>query len=292
MSSKATITMLTASVATATALGVGLFFGASVSWNSSTVATAKEQIETSHLADAKGCHVFIPLDLPSYENCWFTDGAGLPIYMAGDSNAEQFSEALVGAGKDLGRPVSITTASACPFLIDFETTSRCAAYMDNTIRWLSSQKPASVVIAMSSGFAQGSQESVNRYTDSLRKTVTEIQGMGHEVLIVQAIPNIIHPSGFGTQWTAGSCPMFQVIQEGCGVTTTLEQAEINQGEVWAATKSIAVETGSHLIQVNESLCPDQVCRTYRDNLWSYRDSNHITSEQSSRLAPIFSQALS
>jgi peptidoglycan/LPS O-acetylase OafA/YrhL len=287
MSPKATISMLAASVATATALGVGLFFGSSVSWNSSTVSTAKEQIETSHLADAKGCHVFTPMDLPSYENCWFTDGAGLPIYMVGDSNAEQFSEALVGAGKDLDRPVSITTASACPFLIDFETNSRCGTYIDTTVEWLSSQKPASVVIAMSSGYGQGSQ-----YRNSLSRTIAMIQKMGHSVSVAQAIPYIIHPSGFGTAWTSASCPMFQVIQERCGVTTTLRQAAVNQGEVWTATKLVTEETGSQLIQVAESLCPDQVCETYRNNTWSYRDSNHITSDQSARLAPVFSHTLS
>ncbi len=291
MSPKATITMLIASVATATALGVGLFFGSSMSWNSSTVAAAKEQIETSHLADAKGCHVFTPMDLPSYENCWFTDGAGLPIYMVGDSNAEQFSEALVGAGKDLDRPVSITTASACPFLIDFEINSRCETYIQNTIEWLSSQQPASVVIAMSSGYGQGGLAVLKEYTDSLQKTISRIQSLGHSVLVVQAIPNVIHPSGFGTQWTAGSCPMFQVIREGCEVTTTLQQAAINQGEVWTATKLVAKESGSQLIQVAESLCPDQECETFRNNAWSYRDSNHITTAQSTALAPVFVKAL-
>jgi len=256
------------------------------------VATAKEQIETSHLADAKGCHVFTPLDLPSYENCWFTDGAGLPISMVGDSNAEQFSEALVGAGKDLDRPVSITTASACPFLIDFETNSRCAAYIDTTVKWLSSQKPASVVIAMSGGYGQGGPDRVSNYKVSLQKTIAEVQKMGHEVSIVQAIPNIIHLSSFGTEWTAASCPLFQVIRESCGVSTTVQQAAVNQGEVWDATKLVAEESGSQLIQVAELLCPDQLCETFRNNAWSYRDSNHITSEQSDRLAPVFSHTLS
>ncbi len=291
MSPKAIVSMLVASVATATALGVGLFFGSSVSWNSSTAAAAKEQIETIHLADANGCHVFTPLDLPSYENCWFTEGAGPPIYMVGDSNADQFSEALVGAGRTLGRPVSITTVSACPFLIDIETNSRCETYIDNTVDWLGGQQPASVVIAMSSGYGQGSQERLSQYMDSLRKTIVAIQGMGHAVSVVQAIPNVIHLSGFGTEWTAGSCPMFQVIQEGCGVTTTLQQAATNQGDVWAATKLVAEESGSQLIQVAESLCPDQACETFMDGKWVYRDSNHITSDQSARLAPTFSQML-
>ena len=291
MSPKSIVGMLAVSVATATALGVGLFVGSSVSWNSSTVATAKEQIETNHLAAENGCHVFTPLDLPSYENCWFTEGAGVPIYVVGDSNAEQFSEALVGAGKTLTRPVSITTASSCPFLLNFATKSRCATYMDNTVKWLSSQRPASVVIAMS-GYGQGSQENLGDYTDSLLKTIQEVKALGHEVSVVQTIPNIVHPSAFATQWTAGSCPMFQVIREGCGVNTTIQQAAINQGEIWAANKFVAEESGAQLISVNELLCPDQVCRTYKDKSWSYRDSNHITSVQSSHLAPIFSQALS
>lgn len=290
MSPKTIVAMLIASVATATALAVGLFLGSVVSWNSSTVATAKEQIETNHLAQENGCHVFTPLDLPSYENCWFTEGSGVPIYLVGDSNAEQFSEALVGAGKTLTRPVSITTASSCPFLLDFATNSRCATYMDNTVKWLSSQRPASVVIAMS-GYGQGSQEKLGDYTDSLLKTIREVKALGHEVSVVQTIPNIVHPSAFATQWTAGSCPMFQVIREGCGVSTTIQQAAINQGEVWAANKFVAEESGAQLISVNELLCPDQVCRTYKENSWSYRDSNHITSVQSSHLAPIFSQAL-
>jgi hypothetical protein len=164
--------------------------------------------------------------------------------------------------------------------------------MDNTIQWLGSQQSASVVIAMSSGYGQGSHERLSNYTDSLQKTIAEVQRMGHEVSVVQAIPNIVHFSAFGTEWTAGSCPMFQVIREGCGVTTTLQRAAVNQGEVWAATKLVAEESGSQLIQVAELLCPEQVCETFKDNAWSYRDSNHITSEQSDRLAPVFSHTLS
>ena len=283
--------MVAVFVATATALGVGLFFESSVSWNSSNVVVAQEQIETSHLAEANGCHVFTPLGLPSYENCWFTEGAEITIYMVGDSNAEQFSEALVDAGETLDRPVSITTASACPFLIDFATNSRCDTYIQNTLKWIGSQKPASVVIAMSGGYGQGSQIDLSNYTTSLDKTIEALQALGHGVSVVQAIPNIDHPTGFGTQWTAGSCPMFQVVREGCGVTTRLEQATINQGEVWAATELVPEKSVSRLIQVTESLCPDQICETFMNNIWSYRDSNHITAVQSSTLAPIFAQAL-
>lgn len=291
MSPKAIVGMLVAFVATATALGVGLFLGSSVSWNSSNVVTAKEQIETSHLAEANGCHVFTPLDSRLYENCWFTEGAGIPIYMVGDSNAEQFSEALVGAGETLDRPVSITTASACPFLIDFATNSRCDTYIQNTLEWLGSQKPASIVIAMSSGYGQGSQINLSNYTTSLVKTIEGIQALGHEVSLVQAIPNIDHPSGFGTQWTAGSCPMFQVVQDSCGVTTTLQQAAIKQGQALAATETATELSGSRLIQVDELLCQDQICETFVEGAWSYRDSNHITAVQSDALAPIFVQAL-
>jgi peptidoglycan/LPS O-acetylase OafA/YrhL len=291
MSPKTIVAMLIASVATATALAVGLFLGSVVSWNSSTVATAKEQIETNHLAQEKGCHVFTPLDLPSYENCWFTVGSGLPIYMVGDSNADQFSEALIGAGKILDRPVSITTVSACPFLIDFRGSFRCKTYVDNTLDWIDSQRSATVVIAMSSGYGQGSQEGLIQYTDALRKTVAAVQVLGHTVAIVQAIPNIVYPSAFGNAWTAGSCPTYQVVQEGCGVTTTLQDAASSQGDVWAATKSVAKESDSSLIQVSEGLCPDQTCKTFTDGEWSYTDSNHITSDQSASLASIFSQAL-
>ena len=116
--------------------------------------------------------------------------------------------------------------------------------------------------------------------------------MGHEVYVVQAIPYIIHPSAFGTQWTAGSCPLFRVLREDCGVETTLSEAAVRQGEVWSATELIVEETESRLIDFSKTLCPNETCETFRNGNWAYWDANHLTSLGSSSLAQTLAREIS
>ncbi len=76
----------------------------------------------------------------------------------GDSNAAQYSEAAIGAGRSLGRPVQISTAAACPFADVYRGYAdghrdagdeACRSYYDTTMAHLAGEPPSVVVIAES-----------------------------------------------------------------------------------------------------------------------------------------------
>lgn len=283
-----TVLMRIGSMAVA-ALAVASFVlvGASNGWWNQNIQVAQAQLLEDHAAKANGCHLYSPIPAEAYDACWLEQGEGTPLAMFGDSNADHLSDALVAAGRSLGRPVNVVSASSCPFIVgDPSVDDRCQAYIDATMEWLGQQPQTTVVLSTS-----GSSYDVDN-GGLLANTVTAIEDLGHDVVLIKPIPFMYDAHLQHGVWDPMACPAATVALGACAGEISVEQARTKQGSVWDGLARAAEQTGAPVVDVSAELCPQGVCRTNVDGRWAYQDFNHLTANESRRLGPVLENILS
>lgn len=134
--------------------------------------------------------------------------SGRPIYLVGDSNADHFSEALIGTAKSISRKLVFMSEDGCAYLPPSssypEIDPRCIPYQTRTEKHLRGAEPGTVVIANSylafrderlSSNGEESDEDLSQrlrlddLAQRLSRAVTSLREAGHSVLLVQATPH-------------------------------------------------------------------------------------------------------
>ena len=265
--------------------------------------------------EARGCDLTVPLSAELAKACTFgADATGSPIYLVGDSNADHFSDGLERAAADLGRPLSVSTSHACPFvLVSFRWTAMddrwnadCRAFVEGTMGFLEQARPGLVVIsnidwywrsdrtivrpwADSSGSSSvpSEREALAIYEDGMGRTIDRLHAAGHEVLVIQSVP----------QWPNGSkadprrCSTLEVALGDCTESMTRLDALGRQGQARSATEAAALSSGAVIWDPWVRLCPERECRSGADARTRYRDANHLSVDQSRALAPDLESAI-
>jgi peptidoglycan/LPS O-acetylase OafA/YrhL len=245
---------------------------------------------------------------------WNSESEGDPIYLVGDSHADQFREAVIGAGRALDRPALERAISGCPFtemvLIGSRDPDGCLTFVEETVSWLQESEPGVVLIAsgdyylLSPGISGGSDfdrqsfdtaDKVEAYRYGLTSVVERIQRAGHQVVLVETIPNFMKygPGEVPTIFGSGGCPLVTgLLKRTCQpVVLSLNAVEERQGLVWEAVRSVSADTGASVLSLAEDLCPQGTCSAKQGATWIYKDPNHITTEYSADLAPRFARAI-
>lgn len=99
---------------------------------------------------------------------WNSEFSNTPIYLLGDSHADQYSEALLQVSKEYGAPLVIFSPGGCPFTnlpIWNSTTSdalnkQCHDYQISRFNWVLKQTPGIVFISNSNDFMSDSRYKV------------------------------------------------------------------------------------------------------------------------------------
>lgn len=273
-----------------------------------TYKTVIADARAQHAGYINGCHFG-----PSSGNAdpvpcaWNGDAARAPVYLIGDSNAAQFTEALIDATKMDGRPLRVTTSSGCPYL-DLRLQqarypgydARCEARNRRLEIWLTSQPRGTVVLASSAEYWLSSatgvdldgtwntntETKVRLFTESLQRAVTTLQKSGQQVLLVQGIPHFVDTYS----WDLSSCSA-SALKRGCVKTMPLAWSQERTKAVDAAISNVAKFTGAELLDLTAAICAKSVCRTTDNGFPIYRDGTHLTVAMSHRLAPNFAAAL-
>jgi peptidoglycan/LPS O-acetylase OafA/YrhL len=246
--------------------------------------------------------------------CAFDDKAdGAPIVLVGDSNAAQYSEAVIGAGRTLGRPVEITTAAACPFADvyrGFADGSRdagddaCRSYYDATMAKLAKQKPSVVVIAESASQWLLEDRSFGATPDDgvapvaaraavlragFERTVARLREDGHRVVMVLPMywfGDVTSPP------TLASCPtLLGILGDDCPEPLPVTDLSTGQRAVRAQVEGVADRPGVVPLDLLDRQCPRRVCTAYVGSMPMYADTGHISAQLSTAMAPAFVQAV-
>lgn len=280
---------------------------------SPTVRMYQAAVLTEHAGETAGCDSFVPLSANNSEACtWNGEAPGAPIYLLGDSNADQFSEAVIGAGRMLARPVTISTTSNCPFLdahfyrdsADRATNERCRDKVQGTIEHLGRSEPGLVVIAAADSYWENpgvrlgvTADSVSGDTrqkfDALRAglavTVATLEAKGHQVVLVQAFPE--RRQEFS--WDPTDCRLTDMLvddPERCGGDMPLDVAVARQESTREVLADVSASTGASIIDTGPVICPGGVCSIEGDGFVRMKDSGHISVFQSEALAELFAKS--
>ncbi len=279
-------------------------------WNDS-VREYQAAIEPPHAGSVAGC------DSEAWRDpagcTWNRGAAGRPIYLVGDSHADQFSEALIAAATSSSRPLVSLSENACAYLHvslsrplkGLAWEANCMTYPRLTADYLATAQPGLVVIANSYWWfddpstvsvgapgeppSQDPQIKRSALSSGLSNAVRELRRAGHTVLLVQAIPQW----GEQDSWSSWAwCSYLDVATVGCSRTMSMSEVLERQGAVADAVAAVASETGSDLLDLSSELCPDDTCSWVTpDGLVRYRDGGHITVMQSEALEATFARTI-
>ena len=283
------IVLTLAFVVPATASWV-LLTGSQRSWNNSEILDMSQQVAPVPISYVRGCDFGTPLGQQQGLDCtWHAGSRGKPIFLVGDSQAAQFAEATIDAAIPLERPATIATEGSCPFVStepsDIPLTSpKCETYVEESIRWLTSQEPATVVIGMSGNYVtpEFETELAMRLSDS----IDQLTEAGHEVLLLQALPQFPEWSPFAcTVWDATNSP------DGCGVAIPVTAMDDRQVTALRMFTGVAGSTDARLVDFRPYLASGDDFLTNRGDTWVYRDMFHISVAESQRLTPQMQSAL-
>lgn len=241
--------------------------------------------------------------------CVFNSAApGEPIFLVGDSTAWHLSEAAIGAGEILKRPVKILPVPSCPFKDVYISTPHpradqaCRIKYESVMRWLRGQHAGTVIISdlnsvyhwpgAGFGLDPGKFETDDTPRDQmldlgLKKTVHELQASGHGVLLVQAFPEFEQPTKFDPL----TCTLMSLYSNDCTATVTRRDADTFQQPERSSLERIAGETGATLWDPRDHFCTSETCSTQRDGVNLYVDMVHISAAASRALASSLAAAL-
>ena len=294
-------------------LFTGIGIAAAHSWGVPGITELRRATSAPYPLDGRGCSDGVPVT--AYARC--TVGADLPnrpIYLVGDSNAGQYGAGLLVAGRELGRPVVLSSRSGCP-PVDVEVMrpgidrSSCVRDLDAQLGWLATQPPGVVLVSSVNGFIQASDvrlrdpasgrvvsgEAAKQrlWTRGLAHTLSRLTAAGQAVVLVTVTP---HPGGQDAlgrpNWSPAACPLATLLRgsERCGTSATLAEEDERQARSLAAERDAVTRVPVAVLDLRSRLCPGGVCATY-DGIWRYRNGDHLTDAESRLLAPELADAI-
>jgi len=266
-----------------------------------------------------GCHETISPAHRPIDECLFNAKAkGTPLYLLGDSNADQFSDGLIAAGKTLGSSVRDATASGCPVIRGILVLSKngnpkdiqkaswtkaCAKFANDTIDWLKTQPKGVVVLASTDGYYFEKDTALVADTKYLKgtyktradlmqaaldRTVADILASGQKVLLAQTIPQFDAPPYV---YTPSSCSSETIIAGKCKVVMPRSFVDKIQAPSRAIVAAVAASRGLPVFDIRDRLCTATECSTLVKGVYLYRDQTHISVNESKTLGPVFVAAL-
>ena len=238
---------------------------------------------------------------------WFADAPGDPIYLIGDSTAEQLGEGVIAAGEQLGRPVKIWNGIQCvPFngMLVTKLDGRvdrvhCPDYQEFIDTTLRRGPPGTVIIAFSDitqhletvtytladgTVATGSHDKGRILEIPLTDYVNQLQSFGHETVIAYPIPNF---RKVGPGYSPRMCTLWEIFDDTCGPKVDRSDMLSVQQEIRDSVTTAASTTNSRTFDLFDRYCTDTTCSPSRDRLLVYLDDTHITKSESLDLAPLF-----
>ncbi|MCX6432292.1 MAG: acyltransferase family protein [Actinobacteria bacterium] len=295
-------------------LAVILYQGAERGWGVTAVQEAQAAGGSKGSGLPPDCMNYLTikgLQPANLDACVFNaDATGEPLYLLGDSNAGMHATAMKQAAADLGRPLYVSTAADCPFS-DIVRESQwgatadraCRTYYEESLAWLTSAKPGTVVLASSirygkdstyligsgsSALASGEQERAANLQKGLLTTVRALQDAGQRVVLVEPTFRFETPS---TPLTVDRCSAWAVARGACPVVVPLSDVEGWQQDARTRVRQVADETGSGLVDMAPYQCDGDVCSDASRGTPVYDDPGHITMALSQLATPDFVAAI-
>jgi peptidoglycan/LPS O-acetylase OafA/YrhL len=253
-----------------------------------------------------------PLPLDASECTWPADGPSRGrIVLIGDSHASMWSEAVIGAGNELGYDVSIATMSGCPVFggpalrdRDGEPDTDCREFADRSIRELVELRPDLVLVAAASqglltgegedsrwtrpdgSWTERPDEIAQLYGAGLAELVDELDSAGVPTTVIHDVP--YHA------FTNAKCSWLRDRLSATGCASVRTRSEAHDELAASRQPELAAVEGSPLATTLDPLpwlCDGSQCATFGRDTWLYRDRDHLSVPAARLLVPEMRRAL-
>jgi len=268
-----------------------LLRGSDALWGGSAVQAMASQVVPLPLSTNAGCSNEVPIGQRAPDECvWNAQAPGAPIYLVGDSQAGMLSDGMFEVATLLRRPLRVAESGSCPFVLQDTspiplTSDSCQAFVAGNVDYLATAPQGTVVIAIAPGYL--TPESVGVFQRALSQTIATVQGQGHQVVLLQAIPQF-------PEWTPWTCTLIAAWTDPAGCGESLSESELRK--TWALGlqmfDSVAMSRDVALLDLWPQLCSEGQCATNRGATWDYRDARHISVGKSLELTPVLTAAVS
>ena len=290
-----------------------LIFANSKGYWSEKILDFKKSVEPLHTGTTSGCSQgYVPKDTLD-KKCLWNSEKNNDVYLIGDSNADQFSEAIINAGSKTNSKVRIFSKGGCPFIGNYWSTHKsfsnieCNKYVYNSISFLQKSEPGIVFIGISDSVWRSVEKNniaigpnknqtykkkklIEKYLleDFINKIDLIKQG-GHDVILIQPIPKF-----FGKNrevlFNYNNYPTLNFFIKDNPIQSTKiakDLVEKFQKKAKKFTKIASLNTNSRLLDLKNLFCDDLNCYNIKNNFYLYRDAGHISVQQSIILTEIF-----
>lgn len=285
-------------IALTLALSAGVVVGNSAAWGDARVKRDLGDLQTWPVGRAEGCDDGAPLS-PEAELKCSRGTSHRKIYLVGDSNAGQLTNGLVeAAGYDM-RVVAATT-HGCPFGVlapEWSQPNWCRLYNASSLQYLLGQNPSTIVIANSDQYWTGNEKlgvpgdatkNLTLSMSTLSSVVGELQGVGHQVVLVQAIPDwapVAAP-------TSLRCSLVGTWLGRCEMELPEVYFRERQGRVRRELALMARSSDTAIVDTWSQMCLRKCRLRGEDGTLLYRDPSHLSVQGSNVLAPLWRGILS
>lgn len=232
---------------------------------------------------ADGCHHDVEQE--SVQECTYGDPDGdVRIAVFGDSHSAQWLPAIEEyAEVTPGVRINSYTKSSCPAVSvtvldkDVAYTS-CDRWREAVLESLVADPPDLVVISSYSHYAlDGAGDDAARlqmWATGTTETLTALKDAGAEVLVIADTPRFDAPPA-----TCASANVLDVTR--CAGVRN----EVIDGEMTSVETGAVAEVGGDFVDLTDYICGASSCPVIVDNLFVYRDVNHLTASFVRYLAP-------
>ncbi len=294
-----------------------LSWAASHYWGSPVVRSmAVQLLPWPAVAGPGGCPMPEVLRSGTAAACTEGSGSGPPIYVVGDSNAGQFTAGLLNAGKSLDRPITLLWRAGCPYadvtiVRSAYDVEGCDRHNRQVTQWLTHTHDATVVVANAGEFlnasavsmrdastgqvAEDPSEKSQAWQTGLERSLLRLRASGSRVLVLRMLP---HPGGVDNEgqprWSPRACGLLAILgsHNACAINVSLGSENQRQRAALLAEGEALRAAGVAGLNLRSTVCPHATCETRRDDLWIYRDGNHLTERYSAQLGPALALAIS
>lgn len=284
-------------------LANGKFFQQGVGGDFSSASKLANQLTESSGLLTGGCR-FDGVGIP--DACHVSFGNKRPIYLVGDSEAEQIVSGLKIFADENDFPLSVAVTLGCPFNEfsvfppgSYSERRRCSKYFESTMARLTTSEPGIVVIANSDQYfvADNWQVSVNggkhvqqidrisAYKTSSAAIFEALGHRGHKIVLVETIPQFRNQSF----WDWSLCSRLALLENSCQKSITLKDYKYQTLLYASAQSELSSKFGIRLADLSPFICEEGICSNVRNGNLIYKDSMHISEWQSKKLSIVWSK---
>ncbi|MCK2036330.1 acyltransferase [Microbacterium sp. SSW1-49] len=236
-----------------------------------------------------GCHYDVTRE--DVQDCHYgnTDG-DLTVAVFGDSHSAQWFPAVDDFAESAGNVrIDTYTKSSCP-AVDVTVLDKdvpyasCDRWRDAVLASLVADPPDLVVISSYAGYgladASGAQAIADAWARGVESTVTHLREAGSEVLVIADTPRFAS--------APATCASANVLD----VTVCAgERASVLDADFTAQERAAVEAAGGTYADLTDFICDAETCPVIIDDMFVYRDVNHMTSTFVSYLAPALEPTL-